>query len=599
MQRRADAGPDRFGFVCQGQRQRPKGKACAVQLVDQGHHDPKRGGVQIEVVGQPAQKVQAGDVDLTKQGAGVAVQGNHDPGRNEAGQAVTGQARGDGKSVVSRQVWGHQTASARREARGSRYLVLRDSVRKSRKGASILAGTTIRTSTRWSSVPAPSGLATPRPRPRRVRPEPVPGGIVRLTGFAPPGPDRTTVEGGFDQPHGLPHYRYDGHVSDLTVPLGFWRSVGNSMNAFFLESFIDEMAHAAGADPLTFRRDLMADTHAPSAALLDKVAEMSGWDALKRPGFGRGVAFCYSFGTPVAEVVEVQDVEGRVRLTRAWIACDPGLAMDPGIIEAQMTGAMIYGLSAAVQGAITFEDQQAVETNFWDYDALRIHTTPSFEVAILQNNGAFGHIGGVGEPGTPPAAPALANALFDITGIHIAVQRFDAVRVDRDQHVAADFFGPGRPATDGAGVNRVVAGHEDADLAGAQSVLQRQRIFQRDVGFLEPGGALGMGGTGFVETGGPVGQAEAWVDADFHGDILRPGGGAGRNRSGPFPPSGAGPWAQRGDTGQSGRGPAVSRRVGKSLKMKGLRQGRTRIGGRGPGQCRDQGTGQQRHDLFQ
>jgi isoquinoline 1-oxidoreductase beta subunit len=251
---------------------------------------------------------------------------------------------------------------------------------------------------------------------RTAAPSAARNALARLIGFAPPGPDRGTVEGGFDQPYGLPHYRYDGHIADLTVPLGFWRSVGNSMNAFFLESFIDELAHAAKADPLAFRLELMRDTHAPSATLLETVRDMSGWDGLKRPGFGRGVAFCYSFGTPVAEVLEVQQTDAGIRLTRAWIACDPGLAMDPSIVEAQMTGAMVYGLSAAVQGAITFADQQVVEQNFPDYDPLRMHTTPTFEVAILQNNGSFGHIGGVGEPGTPPAAPALANALFDLTG---------------------------------------------------------------------------------------------------------------------------------------------------------------------------------------
>lgn len=251
---------------------------------------------------------------------------------------------------------------------------------------------------------------------RTAAPSATRNALARMVGFAPPGPDRATVEGGFDQPYGLPHYRYDGHIADLTVPLGFWRSVGNSMNAFFLESFIDELAHKAGADPLEVRLGLMRDTHDPSATLLETVREMSGWDSLKRPGFGRGVAFCYSFGTPVAQVLEVQDTPDGIRLTRAWIACDPGLAMDPGIVEAQMTGAMVYGLSAAVQGAITFADQAVVEQNFPDYEPLRMHTTPRFEVKVLQNNGTFGHIGGAGEPGTPPAAPALANALFDLTG---------------------------------------------------------------------------------------------------------------------------------------------------------------------------------------
>jgi isoquinoline 1-oxidoreductase beta subunit len=240
--------------------------------------------------------------------------------------------------------------------------------------------------------------------------------LARLVGFAPPGPDRATVEGGFDQPYGVANYRYDGHVADLTVPLGFWRSVGNSMNAFFLESFIDELAHAAKADPLGFRLDLIREMHPPSAALLETVRDMSGWDSLKRPGFGRGVAFSYSFGTPVAQVQEVEDTPAGIRLTRAWIACDPGLAMDPGIIEAQMTGAMVFGLSAAVQQAITFADQSVVEQNYFDHEPLRMHMTPRFEVRVLQNNGAFGHIGGIGEPGTPPAAPALANALFDLTG---------------------------------------------------------------------------------------------------------------------------------------------------------------------------------------
>ena len=251
---------------------------------------------------------------------------------------------------------------------------------------------------------------------RTAAPSATQSALSRLVGFAPPGPDRATVEGGFDQPYGLPNYRYDGHLADLTVPLGFWRSVGNSMNAFFLESFLDEMAVAAKADPIQFRLDFMRDTHAPSTILLETVRDMSGWDSLKRPGFGRGVAFCYSFGTPVAQVLEVEATPAGIRMTRAWIACDPGLAMDPSIVEAQMTGAMIYGLSAAMLGAITFSDQEVVERNFPDYDALRMHTTPSFQVRILQNNGTFGHIGGAGEPGTPPAAPALANALYDLTG---------------------------------------------------------------------------------------------------------------------------------------------------------------------------------------
>ena len=253
----------------------------------------------------------------------------------------------------------------------------------------------------WGRMSGPAVLASAAPR---------------LFGFGPMGPDKGHVEGGYDQPYALANYRYDGYVADLSVPLGFWRSVGNSLNAFFLESFVDELAVAAKADPLAFRLDLMKNAHAPSAALLEKVRDMSGWDSLKRPGFGRGVAFTYSFGTPVAEVMEVQDTGKGIRPTRAWIACDPGIALDPGIIEAQMTGGMVYGLSAAMFGEITFKDQEVEQSNFWDYEAVRMHNAPSFEVAILTANGTHGHIGGVGEPGTPPAAPALANALFDLTG---------------------------------------------------------------------------------------------------------------------------------------------------------------------------------------
>jgi isoquinoline 1-oxidoreductase subunit beta len=253
----------------------------------------------------------------------------------------------------------------------------------------------------WGRMSGPAVLASAAPR---------------LFGFSPPGPDKGHVEGGFDQPYALANYRYDGYVADLSVPLGFWRSVGNSVNAFFLESFIDELAFAAKADALAFRLGLMKDAHGPSAALLEKVRDMSGWDTLKRPGFGRGVAFTYSFGTPVAEVIEVQDTGNGIRPTRAWIACDPGVALDPGIIEAQMTGGMVYGLSAAMFGEITFKDQEVEQSNFWDYEAVRMTNCPAMEVAILTANGATGHMGGVGEPGTPPAAPALANALFDLTG---------------------------------------------------------------------------------------------------------------------------------------------------------------------------------------
>lgn len=235
--------------------------------------------------------------------------------------------------------------------------------------------------------------------------------IRRMTGMGGGGPDHAVVEGAADQPYAIPNYRVRGYSADLSVPVGFWRSVGNSQNAFFHESFIDELAHAAGADPVQFRLDHIA--HDPSAQVLRAVAEMAGWGSPKRPGTGRGVAFCHSFGTATAQILEVEDRGGRIALTRAFIACDPGIALDPDNIKAQMIGGMIFGLSAAMLGEITFEDGRVVQQNFPDYDSLRITAMPQFEVQILQSGG---HVGGIGEPGTPPAAPALTNALFDLTG---------------------------------------------------------------------------------------------------------------------------------------------------------------------------------------
>ena len=234
-----------------------------------------------------------------------------------------------------------------------------------------------------------------------------------MAGFAPPGPDKAHLEGAFDQPYAIPNYRVAGYLADLDVPVGYWRSVGNSLNGFFHESFIDELAHAAGRDPLEFRLELMRPAHAPSAALLEAVSEMSGWSGKTPEDTGMGVAFTYSFGTPVAQVVEVKDTEDGIRIPRAWIACDPGRALDPRNIRAQMMSGLIFGLSAGVFGEITFADGMVEQGNFPDYDALRMHTAPAVEVRILENNPGMG---GVGEPGMPPSIPALANALYDLTG---------------------------------------------------------------------------------------------------------------------------------------------------------------------------------------
>lgn len=236
-----------------------------------------------------------------------------------------------------------------------------------------------------------------------------------LLGFAPAGPDKILVEGAFDQPYAIPNARIRGYVADNSLPVGPWRSVGASVNGFFFDSFLDEMAHAAGADPLAFRLDLMRDEDPRSAAVLEAVRDASGWTGSTPDGVGRGVAFCHSFGTPVAEVIEVQQTDAGIKIAKAWIAADVGIALDPQNIRAQLFGGMAFGLSAAVHQQITFADGAAEQGNFDSYDAIRMHTMPAIvDIRILEN----GHrISGIGEPGTPPAAAALANALFDLTGV--------------------------------------------------------------------------------------------------------------------------------------------------------------------------------------
>lgn len=227
------------------------------------------------------------------------------------------------------------------------------------------------------------------------------------------GSDPEGLSGAHDQPYQIPNYRVRGHIVPSTLPIGYWRAVGASFGGFFFDSFIDEMAHAAGRDPLAFRIDMAREEHAPSVRVLEAVGEMSNWSAARSAGRALGVGFTYSFGSPVAQVVEVVEEDGTIRIAKVWIAADVGIALDPGNIEAQLTGGCLFGLSAAVMGEVTFRDGEAEQSNFYDYDALRMGAAPAFDVQILEN---APYIGGVGEIGTPPAAPALGNALFALSG---------------------------------------------------------------------------------------------------------------------------------------------------------------------------------------
>ncbi|WP_136442282.1 xanthine dehydrogenase family protein molybdopterin-binding subunit [Pacificoceanicola onchidii] len=235
----------------------------------------------------------------------------------------------------------------------------------------------------------------------------------RWMGFTPAGPDRSIVDGAFNQPYGIPNYRIAGHRPMIEPPLGFWRAVGASFNGFFHESFMDEMAVAAGEDPMEMRLKLTRDEWLPAFYCLEAVRDMSGWTGETPEGVGRGLAMVYSFGTPVAVVIEVKDTEDGIRLTGAWMAADVGVALDPGIIETQLTGGLAYGLSAAMGEEITFDGGVVQQQNYPDYEPLRMSQMPPVSVKILQNQE---RLNGIGEPGTPPAAPALANAIFDLTG---------------------------------------------------------------------------------------------------------------------------------------------------------------------------------------
>lgn len=233
--------------------------------------------------------------------------------------------------------------------------------------------------------------------------------------LSPVGPDKSICEGAHDQPYSIANYRVSAIPAAISIPAGFWRSVGNSYNGFFHECFMDEIAHAGKVDPVEMRRRLMAAFPA-AVKVVDKVAEMAEWGAPLPEGTAKGFAFTLSFGSWVGEIVQVADTPSGIRIEKVWIAADVGTAIDPGIIEAQLTSGAVFGLSAAMGQEITFADGMVEQSNFHDFDAIRIFQCPQFEVAILEN---YHRMGGVGEVGTPPAAPALANAVFALTGKRI------------------------------------------------------------------------------------------------------------------------------------------------------------------------------------
>jgi isoquinoline 1-oxidoreductase beta subunit len=207
-----------------------------------------------------------------------------------------------------------------------------------------------------------------------------------------------------------------GYVSSPThVPFGAWRSVDHSQHGFFTESFIDEVAVAAGKDPYEYRASLLND-HPRHLAVLKKAADEAQWGRPLGEGKGRGISLQESFGTLVAQVVEATVVDGEISVDRVVAVIDAGFAISPDGITAQVESAIIYGLTAALYGEITIENGAVVQGNFNDYEAVRMDKAPLIETHIINSGNA---IGGAGEPGTPGIAPALANAVFDATGIRV------------------------------------------------------------------------------------------------------------------------------------------------------------------------------------
>ncbi len=233
-------------------------------------------------------------------------------------------------------------------------------------------------------------------------------------GGAPGSIDPTSVEGAATIAYAIPNIAVDLATTSTGVPVLWWRVVGSSHTTFAVETFIDEVAHAAGADPLDFRRQLL-DGSPRMKGVLELAAQKAGWTAGPLPkGRGRGIAVAEAFKTFVAQVVEVSaDDAGTIKVERVVCAVDCGTAINPGIIAAQMEGGIAFGLGAALYGAITLKEGRVEQSNFNDYRVLRMNEMPKVEVHIVPSNE---HPTGVGEPGVAPIGPALANAIFAATG---------------------------------------------------------------------------------------------------------------------------------------------------------------------------------------
>lgn len=234
-----------------------------------------------------------------------------------------------------------------------------------------------------------------------------------------PGPDSQIASGSWNNPYGLPNYRMRAYRAPELAPVSSWRSVGAAANGFFFDSALDELIHVAGADPMEERIRLM--DHDVSRKVLEAVAEMSSWGGALAPNKGRGVAFVESFGVPTAEVVEVTSTAEGIRIDKVWVAADVGTVVDPVNFENLVQGGVVFGLGHAINCEITYSDGMAEQSNFDSHEGMRLSQCPEIIVRGLENGSK---VRGIGEPPVPPAAPALANAIFAATGQRIREMPF-------------------------------------------------------------------------------------------------------------------------------------------------------------------------------
>jgi isoquinoline 1-oxidoreductase beta subunit len=235
-----------------------------------------------------------------------------------------------------------------------------------------------------------------------------------------PGADAQIPAGAWNAPYALPNFRVSAYAVPELAPVSSWRAVGASSAGFYIESFLDELIHAAGADPMAERLRLC--NYDLARKTLEAVAEMSDWGRALGPNEGRGVALVESFGVPVAEVVDVTATDSGIRIDRVYVAAEVGRVVDPVNFENHVQGAVVWALGHAMNCELTYSDGMAEQRNFDSYQGMRLYQCPQIMVRGLENGPK---VRGIGEPPVPPAAAALANAIFAATGQRLREMPFD------------------------------------------------------------------------------------------------------------------------------------------------------------------------------